>query len=198
MARPPRPTPPSAIDGFRRLERTRTVATPSEAIAATATFDERPSTRRRPGTGRRVAGALRLLAFVAALVIVVGTSVSLAGSGGDEGPRVEPAASSTVEDTSTSSSPDASTSQPEAVDDVLMAESSDAPSEEDTVVADEEPTTIAAAAVPDAAPAPSPSRSLPFTDSVDMQRLLLAGSALLLLGMLVQVAGQPLPAQNRR
>lgn len=191
MAGPTRPTPPSAIDGFRRLERTRTVATTSAAIAASATFDERPAMPRasRRRRARRFAGAARLLVLVAVLATIIGSSYSLASSGG--GVERAPAEREPATDTVPARSSEPTTSSP----------TGDAAAS-DMVATATEPTVepVATEVVAAAAPATvtAPTGQLPLTDFFDMQRLLLAGSLLVLLGMLVQVAGQPLPARTTR
>ena len=44
---------------------------------------------------------------------------------------------------------------------------------------------------------PTPAGALPRTGEGDVSRIVLAGSLFVLLGMLVQIAGQPLPARAR-
>lgn len=197
------------MDGYRRLERTRTVATPSHAIAATAVLDERVGSREsRRRSARRLAGAVRLLAFVVVLAMIVGTSVSIARStSGDPAPATrEPAsekaaivaeddATTTVDSTRSPLSASADVSAKDAPAAKAGDSSSDAASSDDVVVAD------TASAAPAATAAPSSTttteRALPLTGTIDSKLILLAGCALVLLGMLVQVAGQPLPARAR-
>ena len=61
------------------------------------------------------------------------------------------------------------------------------------------PVTVqATTSVPASAPITLPTTALPFTGAdVDALRILLAGSLLAMLGMLVQIAGTPLPARAR-
>jgi hypothetical protein len=196
MTRPSRPTPPSAIDGFRRLERTRSVTTGTAPIdGVSAVVDAQAVTARRPrrSLGRRIGSSLRLVSFVAALVAIVGTSVSLAGSNGTRR-DVAKRESAAVAGTSTSS-----TSAKSSVD----SPSTPAAKADDAAVADATgietiptPKTAAAAVVPATTTAvTAPARSLPLTGVIDTTRLLLAGSLLVLLGMLAQIAGTPLPAR---
>lgn len=196
MARTPRRPQPSALDGFRRLERTRSVVLDQQAVrAAVATLEptrERP--RRRRGT-QRLAGAARLVAFAAALVIIVGTSVSLANSGRTSSttervPSAKPAQPVVV--AAVDPVEDAPTERAPAAEPVARADAAPAPDPEP------DPDPIVAAGPTLAATDTSPSRTLPFSGPEDtVQLALLGGSLLVVLGMLVQVAGQPLPARAR-
>jgi hypothetical protein len=157
MARTPRQLPPSAIDGYRRLARTRGASNPdaTDGHEATPPSASRPRRLRWP-SGHRIAGSLRLLAFVAVLATIVSTSVTLASA--DPADESQPVVSGTTVE-----------STPEPIAPV--------------------------AAEPAPAEAAAPARSLPITGVLDVPRMLLLGSLLVLVGMLVQVAGQPLPAR---
>ena len=214
------PKPPSAIDGYRRLERTRgggapTLEPPELPAAAAA-----PSTRR--ARGARAVGALRLTAFIAVLATIVGTSVGLASA--DQQSTIHGAADDGVAaratDTSmvlgppardeASSDPAASRSSAERIS-LLARDTADtgrpkaetkpvAETTERAVGADPEPATPAADSAPStassgSAEAPTPTGALPITGDGDSMRIVLAGAAFLLLGMLSQIAGQPLPAR---
>jgi hypothetical protein len=188
MARPPRQLPPSAIDGYRRLARTRGASSGDGAPAAETTppTASRPRRLRRP-SGQRIAGSLRLLAFVAVLATIVGTSVTLASAD----PADERASRASAEPAPIP-----------AADEPAAAESrADAPADESepvisgtAVETTQEPTAVSAPE-PTPAAADAPARALPVTGVLDVPRMLLLGSLLVLVGMLVQVAGQPLPAR---
>ncbi|MCW2927205.1 MAG: hypothetical protein JWM86_1173, partial [Thermoleophilia bacterium] len=78
MTGPSRPTPPSALDGYRRLARTRGAAT-AEPVGLLG--DGAAARRaRRPRIGARAVGTARLVAFTAVLVLIVATSVGLASA----------------------------------------------------------------------------------------------------------------------
>lgn len=195
MARPPRPKPPSAIDGYRRLERTRRVAAPDAGVLV-ATAAVAPRSRRiRPA---RIAGALRLAGFVAVLAIIVGTSVGLASAGtrgGDEraATRPTPAAVHTV--VAREGRPEA---KPKPEPGATATRENAAPAKAPAASEDAGVAVAGVSDVPAAAAAPAPrARALPFTGALEVQRVLLAGASLVLLGMLVQIGGQPLPARPR-
>lgn len=180
MTRPPRPIPPSAIDGYRRLDRTSTIQA------------ARPVAPRRR-LGRRLASSLRLVAFVGVLVIIVGTSVSLAGSRTTtRTPAKREPAVVTVTQVKPVATP---TARERAAEKIPTPKTKSTP-----IVAATEP--AAADAATDAAAAPreiaAPTGALPLTGVVDVSHMLLAGSVLVLLGMLVQIAGTPLPARAAR
>lgn len=172
------PKPPSALDGYRRLERTRSVrGVDAAAVVGAAVVTTRD--RRVPRLTRaRIAGAMRLVAFVAVLALIVGTSVGLA-SADERSAAVRakaPVAKSTIEKTSTKKT---STSEVARED----HSAHEAATAEPAVS-----TGTATGAVPQA--------TLPFTGADDhLSRILLGGALLMLVGMLVQIAGQPLPAR---
>src|SRR5699024_9267154 len=85
MDRTPRIPPPSAMDGYRRLARTRS----GEPIVRTVAAEDLPP-RRRVGASR-LAGALRLAGFLSVIAVIVGTSVTLASADPDETTTREPA-----------------------------------------------------------------------------------------------------------
>ena len=192
MARPPRRMPPSAMDGYRRLARTRSASPPPDSQPT----DPTPPTaalewRRLRIPVARAAGALRFMAFVAVLAIIIGTSVSLAS--GD--PQERQAAVSATK-------PAAATAQATPARDstvAKVAERADAPAATPVTTSTKvEPNAAEPATTSAAASAPTSTRSLPNTGDDDIARLLLAGAATMLLGMLVQIAGQPLPARSQR
>jgi hypothetical protein len=209
MDGPTRPTPPSAIDGYRRLERTRKVAA-GHVPVATAVVPP----KRRAVNSARVAGMLRLAGFIAVLAVIVGTSVGLASADNRAGARRVAAEKSTTE-----TSVAASASTTEAVSDKPSvsalakdhpapgddaAEHSHAAASDDAPEAAEAPAVeeSVAVAAADTTPAPAATAgtattSLPFTGEPSLDRILLFGAGLVLLGMLVQIAGQPLPARAR-
>ncbi len=189
------------MDGYRRLERTRNVAAPAQAIAATAIVEERPAIapRRRRRMGRRLAGAARLIAFAAVLAVIIGTSVSLASSDrSNRAPaRTEPVAAKTVAPAKTAA-PVKTPSTSMARDTAVEVDSPAKVAAEDETAA--EPTTAAAPTTTstNSATSTATASSLPRTGpAFDARLVVLAGAALFLFGMALQIAGQPLPARNR-
>lgn len=183
------PKPPSALDGYRRLERTRSTVGGASAVVGAGTVapaldaDAMPrATSLRRASRVRAAGALRLLSFVAVLALIVGTSVSLASA--DErtaAPRKE------------SSTPEAvveRTAEPAKVESTpVVAREAAKPVAEAPVKAAAEPAPVVTTQVT------APQAALPLTGDVQVRWLMLGGALLVLVGMLVQVAGQPLPAR---
>ncbi|MCW2924086.1 MAG: hypothetical protein JWM98_1490 [Thermoleophilia bacterium] len=212
MARSPRQLPPSALDGYRRLARTRhaVAAAGVEAVAGTDVA-ARPSAA-RPSRTRRVAGAIRLAGFVAVLALIVGTSVSLAGT--DDHPAQRPAAARHAASTATATaatshataavahaaSPLARDTSPDVKPDAATTAHADTDASAagstatDAASAPEPAATIAPAAAAAASPTTG---SLPLTGETRLQWPLLGGALLALTGMLLQIAGQPLPARAR-
>jgi hypothetical protein len=187
MAGPSRPTPPSALDGYRRLARTR-------GAASTTPVAVDPE-RRRARAGR-IAGALRLVVFVGVLAIIVGTSVGLASADTRGKDRTADKVVSNEAPTPALQGPilDVASTNPVARDtaDVVKHPAKATPK------VDAAPKVTAAQAVaPTTAAAVRPRGSLPYTGAPEIDRLLLGGAMLVLLGMLVQIAGQPLPATAR-
>lgn len=196
------------MDGYRRLERTRSVV--GAAGAASVGVVKPDVTRRRPRVTRaRVAGAMRLVGFIGVLALIVGTSVSIA-SADDRPAEAAPVKSAAAADP---------VRQPVAEEPAVseaVAETTGV--EKIPVVAREADKSGVAPADADVAeagePAPSdalavdasssvgtasgevPQRALPFTGEAEVRRLVLGGAIFVLLGMLVQVAGQPLPARS--
>lgn len=227
MTGPSRPTPPSAIDGYRRLARTRgAVAAEASTELLTDAASPRVSRRRRPRAGARLVGSLRLVGFVGVIVLIVATSVGLASAGTsrDSAPRADAATTSpdtSSNDSSGTTSSSASSSAPTAIDDGPSSSTTPAPSssgssssgsegsvavESDAVAevdgsaaASDEHAGHHATAVEAVAAGPArttASRELPFSGPpVEVQRVLLGGALLVLVGMLVQAAGAPLPAR---
>lgn len=193
MAGPTRPTPPSAFDGYRRLERTRRVAAQAPVQAATAVVPP----RRAPVRGSRIAGFVRLACFVSVLAIIVATSVGLASADtraqaqretavqADASP--EPAGASRVEPESEASAVDVAGRASDDAPGIAGAANATTPKDDVQVP------------VAGATTAPSAARParLPFTGEPSLDRFLVAGAALVLLGMLLQIAGQPLPDRAR-
>lgn len=172
------------MDGYRRLERTRSVAG-TAAVVGAGTVKAR--VRRSPRlTGARVAGALRLVGFVGVLALIVGTSVSLASA--DE--RSEPVQRATTEPAREAAAPkDDASPTVVAAEEVAAEEVAGAAAEPDAVAVD-------ATATAGTASGATPQAALPLTGDVQVRWLLLGGAVLVLVGMLVQVAGQPLPARS--
>lgn len=206
---PPRPPAPSALDGFRRLERTRAAA--RDAARGASVEQVQPMEHVGVRRTRRVAGAMRIVGMLAVIAIIAGTSIGLATSDprsqGSE--RTASSTASTSADTSTGDvlGPPA----PTRVATKAAAAKEAAPKEATPPAAAPRaaaPTRVAAKAtapkvaeatmVPDPAPVRQPAAALPFTGAdVDVLRVLLAGGVFALLGMLVQIAGTPLPARRR-
>ncbi len=191
------------MDGYRRLERTRSAA---GAALGAATVDA--GIRRSPRLTRaRVAGALRLVGFVGVLALIVGTSVSLASADERGEPTTRAAEAKVVEPTPVDTTPVADTvpvadtaresrastsdepAMAEATDDVVETAADAAPAA-DAVAVDASATAGTASGV-------VPQAALPLTGDLQIRWLLLGGATLVLFGMLVQVAGQPLPARAR-
>lgn len=204
MARPPRIPTPSAIDGYRRLARTAAARTPQAPIdpGAVDVVARDTSGRRRA----RAAGALRLVTFVTVLAIIVGTSVSLASA--DTRPRAERAQRTAdragrAEPTEVGT-PLVVTAQAEqdgastGADEAAAMEAADTTA--DPSVSGRAPGPTAVAGISDAPATSTPARTaeLPFTGEPTVDRVLLAGALLVLTGMLVQIAGQPMPARATR
>lgn len=196
------------MDGYRRLERTRSVAGTAAVVGAgTVKARVRRSTRL---TGARVAGALRLVGFVGVLALIVGTSVSLASADERSAPaqratakpmQAVPAEESTSEAAPAPMTVAAVTAREaaapkddvsptvEAAEEVPAEQVADAAAEPDAVAVD-------ATATAGTASGATPQAALPLTGDVQVRWLLLGGAVLVLVGMLVQVAGQPLPARS--
>jgi len=171
--------PPSALDGYARLARTR--------AAMRGRADEEGAVSRRPRS-QRIVGALRLVGFVAVLAMIVGTSVGLASA----------------DPSSSSSKPQRRAAAAAPVVDEAIAERDVEPVAREATAAteaDDEPVAVEAttAVAPEsAAAAPTTDAALPFTGPNDIDLMLLGGAVLVFLGMLVQIAGQPLPAHAAR
>lgn len=199
MAGPTRPTPPSAIDGFRRLERTRNVAAAGHVPVATAVVPP----RRRPLPTARVAGMARLAGFIAVLAIIIGTSVGLASADSRADARRDAARSTTTAEPTPAAAASVEREAPATV--TKQSAPADAKASDAVPAAESsepvETVAVAAAAESGAAPAATSAPStasgaLPFTGEPSLDRYLLIGAALVLLGMLMQIAGQPLPANR--
>lgn len=196
MAGPNRPTPPSAIDGYRRLERTRRIAAPERVPVATAVVPP----RRKRARSARVAGIVRLATFVTVLAVIIATSVGLASA------DTRAAAKRSAVRTKQSHATHVASSTPANAPTSLVKSSAKSADDATEGIADkadavEEPTPVAAAAAnpaPRAAAGSTKTAELPFTGEPSLDRILLAGASLVLLGMLVQIAGQPLPARRVR
>ncbi len=220
------PKRPSAIDGYRRLERTRSVVGASlgaatmgavEPVDREQRIEPRASRRSSRLTRARVAGAVRLVGFVGVLALIVGTSVSIASADQRRGDAT-PAPAGTERTASKQVDPEPVEAKPVDAEPVERLASRAA----DTPAVKEPPATSRAADKPVAAPAevadvtpePAaaiaddagtgtatgaiPSAPLPFTGELQVRWIVLGGSLLVLVGMLVQVAGQPLPARASR
>lgn len=190
------------MDGYRRLERTR-----SAAGAALGAASVEARVRRSPRLTRaRVAGAMRLVGFVGVLALIVGTSVSLASADERSAPVQRAAAKPATTAKPAVSAPDTASStvtvseirsregaapKADAAPKIEAAEEvADAAAEPDAVAVD-------ATATAGTASGATPQAALPLTGDVQVRWLLLGGAVLVLVGMLVQVAGQPLPAHAR-
>ncbi|MCW2971819.1 MAG: hypothetical protein JWN72_92 [Thermoleophilia bacterium] len=205
MRRPPRPSTPSAIDGYQRLRRGSSVAAPYAPDATPAgVLGPVELAGSGAGTGavrtwrHRVVGATRLAGLVAVLAIIVGASVGLASSDSTH-PRSNRERAAT---SSTAPEPVVPTADVVAAVAKPATSAKAAPATTSTV----EPDVVAEAAIKAAPSATTvaeraasirPDRVLPFTGDRTAPSLLLGGAALVLLGMLLQIAGQPLPAQRR-
>lgn len=140
-------------------------------------------TRPARGRGTRILGAVRLLAFAAALAMIVGTSVALA-SAEDRGTQRVAAAKDTALLTKDA---------PDAADDTADVDTTDAV---DTSADSAAETTAADVATEPVVTASASDSDLPVTGPRDIPWAILAGASLLLLGMLVQIAVEPLPARS--
>lgn len=185
MARPPHPKPPSAIAGYQRLARTRSVVSEAQVQLEVGTVDAAPRPRRR---APRLAGALRLAGFVSVLAIIVGTSVGLASADTRGAEQTAQPRTTTV----TKVAQDA-----EPTEKVPAASEAARPVDDTTPAARAGADGAAGAVVPVAA-AGTAAGELPLTGERAIEHVLLGGALLVLLGMLVQVAGQPLPARATR
>ncbi|MCW2921657.1 MAG: hypothetical protein JWL76_1531 [Thermoleophilia bacterium] len=162
---------------------------------------------------------MRLVAFVGVLALIIGTSVSLA-SADDRAPAKTVAARS-ADSTPTptpvvarvTAGPKASAAKESGASKESIAPKESAAPKVDAADADAEAAPDAAAAAdadtgdalaadPSASAGTAsgelPQAGLPLTGDVHVRWLMLGGAMLVLLGMLVQVAGQPLPAPARR
>ena len=224
MARTPKQPAPSAMDGYRRLNRTTSVrgsggvaaivgvTRPSDIASVVA-----PAATRRPRRGRRVAGGLRLAGFGAVIALIVGTSVALAGGGSIDSPAKRRSATAAAPATFTADPAKVSARRDTAKAPVAGAMMNTKAATPHSAVAKTSPATkssvIAKAAAADttrvvsstatqAAASPVIARraaagaELPFSGERELSIVLLAGSVLMLLGMLTQIAGQPLPASS--
>ena len=151
---------------------------------------------------------MRLIAFVGVLALIVGTSVSLASA--DERSAAPPVAKKSVakEPTveravaketpvDTATAPTATVGKAAPSKSEAVADDSPASSEADTTAVADTPDAVAVdpAATAGSASGEIPQARLPLTGDVQVRWLLLGGAGLVLVGMLVQVAGQPLPAR---
>ena len=186
MTQPPRIKPPSAIDGYRRLARTRSAATPARGSEPGAAVAPQPTgTRTRRA---RFAGGLRLLGFVGVLAIIIGTSVSLASADTRD-----------ADATSGTDSAARSTAPVQAPGRAALERAADAKEQAaaDAVVPAVSTTAVTPpsdVATSSSAATPAGTASLPVTGETGVELVLLGGSMLVLFGMLAQIAGQPLPA----
>lgn len=143
---------------------------------------------------------MRLVAFVGVIALIVGTSVSLA-SADDRSAATPPAKTTPVAKVTTvaKSAPDAKVmTVAKAAPD---AKESTAPADADEtadVVEAADVVAVDPAATAGSASGELPQASLPLTGDVHVRWLMIGGAMLVLVGMLVQVAGQPLPARARR
>ncbi len=185
------------MDGYRRLERTRSVSA-AGAVVGAGTVQAR--VRRAPRlTTSRVAGAMRLIAFVGVLALIIGTSVSLASA--DEQSTAKPVVERSSVDTPVVEKPvvekavvERATPAKPVVEKAAPAKSEAAPADAAEPEAADAVTVDPAAATGTASGA-VPSAGLPLTGDLQIRWFLLGGATLVLMGMLVQVAGQPLPAR---
>ena len=195
MRPPARPPVPSALDGYQRLRRGPVASARAASEVGPLTMEAATPTRRR--VLRRMVGAARLAGLVAVLAVIVGASVGLASSGPSEprdvrataatGPLTVPApvgptralhAAAAAKATHVSKATHAPKATPVATAAKAPAVAVETPSQ--SVVAS-----------PRAA---APRAQLPYTGDRLSLAVLLAGAGLVLLGMLVQIAGQPLPS----
>lgn len=189
------PKPPSAIDGYRRLERTRSMPPrPAEGTAGGAV--------RAPARSARVAGALRLVAFIAVLAVIVGTSVGLASADtrpAERTPARPPSEQPTRDGSAARDLPpprSAVTADGDSVANSRAARDKVAATSDAAASSGAARTTPASRAA--RAAAAGAGDELPFTGEPQVEHVLLGGSTLVLLGMLAQIAGQPLPATRRQ
>lgn len=194
------------MDGYRRLERTRSVGSASMGAVAVGTVEPSEAVRERRSSRlsrARIAGAARLLAFVGVLALIIGTSVSLASADERSAPDVEPAsASANVDLTGSTSEADpvepATSENPAPARDARGADKQPEPvaivEELDPIEPTAVDSTTDVASANGVAPTGS---SLPLTGDIQVRWLLLGGAGLVLLGMLVQIGGQPLPVRAR-
>lgn len=213
------------MDGYRRLARTRSLAAGTaaaagstavaglaaadadDALGAAGLGDATPTSSRR--RRQRALGAARIALLACTLATVVGTSVGLARSSSpadagakhrDEVVTVESAANR-----SHSAVTAATRATAKGSDTEKAPATPNAPATAKAAAVAAKPAARAAASstsattVPATVPArPRPSATaLPFTGDPLAYRVLLAGAALILTGMLVQIAGEPLPARRR-
>lgn len=198
MRPPSRPATPSAINGYQRLRRGSSSTAPSSgelvAQAETLAPTAPPPIRRRM---RRFVGVARFAGLVTVLAIIVGASVGLASS---DSPHPRTTSTRTA---STGSVPahvfgpvESSAHTPRA----STKPSAHTHTRARTTKAVAHATRVADAATATAtttASAHPEAAQLPFTGDRTAPIMLLSGAALVLLGMLLQIAGQPLPAARR-
>lgn len=174
------------MDGYRRLERTRSAAGAALGAASVEQGEVRVRRTSRMTRGR-ITGALRLVGFVGVLALIVGTSVSLASADERSEPAARAADATVVESTPVVDSTPVEDTTPVENTTPVKERAADAPAA-DAIAVDETTSAGTASGVLPQAP-------LPLTGDLQVRWLLLGGSTLVLLGMLVQVAGQPLPAR---
>lgn len=217
MARPPRQLPPSAIDGYKRLAKTQqAVRTPGGTAGALQVLEPVRSRSRI----NRWAGPIRLVGFAAVLAIIVGASVNLAladqrSPARTSGTQATPAASGSLARAVDRATAVGTTALSSSSVQFSGAKPADTPGAARSDRADPGAPPATSKPAPETAPAPSavPSSSrsapaarsaarsgspLPFTGGSLLARPILGGAVLVLLGMLLQIAGQPLPARVTR
>lgn len=172
MRRSPRPSPPSAIDGYKRLNRGAGVSQAHQALAAGVDGDGEGVRRGRSATARRAVGALRMAGLVASVCVIVGASVALAGTD-------TPHPRTTRHDATPRRTTDAQSR--------TAATAHVAPAARVT----------SAAAKVETSTVRAPSSPLPFTGDRMPLAISLAGGLLVVLGMFVQISVQPLPSTRR-
>ncbi|MCW2962106.1 MAG: hypothetical protein JWM90_2493 [Thermoleophilia bacterium] len=188
MSRIPRRHRPSALDGYSRLARTGTVVASSSEPSTPDLRDSVAQRRRRRG-GWRFAGGLRFLGLAAVLVLIVGASVGLA-SADPRGARTSTAAA--THEKTTPVVRDAV----DAIDSIETRAAAEKP--KDPTATERVASTTVASAVPEADAIVAPANAqLPVTGDRTIEMFVLAGATLVLMGMALQIAGQPLPARAR-
>jgi hypothetical protein len=192
MRRPPRPPAPSAIAGYQRLRRGSPASNdllPDDAIGVPGSSVAHAHPRR--SRIHRVAGGARLAGLITVLAIIVGASVGLASSDQTHPRHIERAATATA------------VSSKALIGPKLRASSATKASTTKAVAIPKRPVAIAPKLVPPPTVVAAvttatvkPTTALPFTGDRTPAVVLLGGGILVLIGMLLQIAGQPLPVRS--